>query len=173
VIYQNKNLAPAVKKIKPDRPVKKLPKQVAKNGQIRIETSVKDINSRTTYFAHNGSRETLTHFTFSAELLKNIKDPHFKDEFKKLLNILDRHGYEGMDHETKKGIVMVKNHEKNEDMGIEKFKLKAPSIDLEIYGEFDSINHYIAFSDFYLVPEKKKQPSKREIYKQLRKTNRL
>jgi hypothetical protein len=150
-----------------------LPKKTPKEGQIRVNITIKDLNAHKTYYAQNGSPVTLVHFTFSNALLRNIKEPRFREEFKKLLNILDRHGYEGIDHDGKKGIVKIKENNPQYEIGLREFKLKAPGIDLEIYGAMNPTNEYIYFSDYFLAPLKEKMPNKKLHNRIMRTINRL
>lgn len=150
-----------------------LPKKKPKLGQIHVDITIKDLDARKTYYAQNGSPITLKYFSFSRELLKNIKNPHFREEFKKLLNILDRHGYEGVDHESKKGIVKIKETQPEFLAGSKEYKLKAAGIDLQIYGVMDEASQSIVFNEFHLNAPKPKAPDLKAHHRRMRIINRL
>jgi hypothetical protein len=151
--------------------VSELPKSPVKPGRIRLtNVSIKDLLSEKIYFAQNGFPSSLIHFSFQSCILNQFKNSYFREEFQKLINIVEKSGFEGTDHKNKKGIVLMKSSSSDRAL---KYKMKAPGNNLEILGTFDSILKYVIFDEFILAPQKRKSVDKKALYRVLRITNRM
>lgn len=152
--------------------VSELPAAPGKEGRIRSKNiSLKDLKAEKVYFAQNGFPTTLIHFSFHPCILKELKNNFFREEFQKLINIVNRSGYEGSDHKNKKGIVLMKNSSADTD-DLLKYKMKAPGNNLEIYGFFEPVLKRVIFEDFYLRDKKAETPNKKLHYRIMRHINR-
>jgi len=151
--------------------VSELPKSPVKEGRIRlINVSLKDLKAEKIYFAQNGFPSSLIHFSFRSYILNQLKDNYFREEFQKLINIVEKSGYEGTDHKSKKGIVLIKDLSSDSVLS---YKMKAPGNQVEIFGTFDPVLKYVVFDEFTLAPKKQKLPDKKAHYRLMRKINRL
>jgi len=152
----------------------KLPKKKPKEGDIRVNITINDISPDKTYVTKNGSPITFIHYRFSKILLDNKKsDDRFRENFTKLLNILDRNQYEKFDPEKKKGIFKIKEDASEYQKSVKEYVLKAPGIPLEIYGASNPKDGHVLFADFYLAPLKPKSPDIKKRNRIMREINRL